>query len=273
MMIEAGLNARQYRARLKQLIKNMGLASAFVDGGLVVLYSGPPDTVRRRVKTGILSNWHHSKDQARIQDGKRIDDTVTGKFLEAADLEIYFIDFYGSRRKPREKASFSVWAMASTEFMKSRFHEVATAVCGAAPERVFRKVEVRWLLRNRTVGLINKRPVQLFKDFYAISPYEAFRLFCITELLEAKKYAYSENTPEAWRSYQERRMFFMAERQETIENAAPIAPAELAEIKQRKLRLLTAHSLQTAIAVIRDSAPSVPASQNNIKSKKIHGLT
>ncbi len=274
--IEAGLNASEYRLRLRQNIKDMGLTTAFVDGGLVVLFSGPSKAVVKRIGAGFLNNWFHSRDQARDLGGKRIGDTETGKFLEAVDLEIYFIDFYGKRKKPRENASFSVWCLASREFMKARFREVATAVCGADPKRVFRKVEVKWLLKNRQVELINKRPIQLFRDFHAIDAYEAFRLFCLTELLESKKHATAVNTPEAWRSYRERRMFFIVERQETIENAPAMTPDEVAEIKQRKLRILTAYSLKSAIAIMSGavSTPSIPAALPHSKRKKMrHGLS
>jgi hypothetical protein len=108
------------------------------------------------------------------------------------------MDAYGFDDKAREKAELEVWGAASTEFMKAKFQELVTSVCAADPDRVFRAYEIKAILDNPRIKRINNRSAALFKAFHKIHPYEAYRLFCLTELHMARQRAEAEKTKEAW---------------------------------------------------------------------------
>ena len=244
MVIERGLDADEFCLRLRQKIKTMGLARAFGTGELIVLYSGPSSQVTGQITTSFTGNWQRSKNQAENLGGRRIDDTKIGAFLSKLDLRSYFREFYGANNPAINEAELKVWGCASTEFMRAKFRLVETAVCGAGPERVFRKYEIDGVVKNRRVRSANNRPMQLFADFYAISPYETYRLFCLTELLEARRHASKENTKATWSDYRERRRFFVLERKFEIQYGLKIPAALRDEIKLSKKHILTIHSLR-----------------------------
>lgn len=259
MVIERGLDAGEFCLRLQKIIRSAGSTKAFGVGDLVVLYSGPSGFVRGKITTSFTGNWARSQLQAKKFNGRRIDDTKIGKLLAKLDLETYFIDFYGKDLKAIEKAEMEVWGFASKEFMRAQFRTVATAVCGAEEGRVFRKYEIDSVVRNRRVKTANNIPMQLFKDFHSIGEYEVFRLFCLSELLQARRTAQKENTLEAWMDYQERRKFFILERQYEIKNASPIPDVIRDLIRLQKRQALLASAMPKIKRAI--SGPSKPAAR------------
>ncbi len=265
IVIEPGLDAAGVCLQLRQAIKDMGPAKAFGLGKIVVAYSGPSAAVRSAIKTSFTGNWLRSQIQAKRLGGRRLDDTEVGQFLATFDFETYFTDHYGLDRRAKEQAELQVWGCGSEEFMKAKFRELATAVCAADPERVFRKYEIAAVLKNRRVKIINNRPVQLFKDFQKIHPDEAYRLFCLTELLEARRYAQKENTKEAWDDYRERRCLFMLDRQ--YAPATKLSPIEFEKIKEQKRVALTAHSMSMLTKSLM-AGPKRAARRPRVTSKR-----
>jgi len=245
----------EFCALLRQVVVRLGPRAFAVPRGVVQLYSGPHVNIRKSLRDDILTNWKRAEIQATRLGATRIDDTLGGRYLAHRNLEGYFSYYFGTDKKSIRQAIFDVWAMASAEFMKVKFRFVATAICGADEDRVFRKVELEQLVKNRHVQFANNRPMQTVRDFYDINPYEAFRLLCITELLEAHRHARTEKTTAAWDDYRERRRFFLMERQETKKYAPAVTADVKTQTKLRKRQILLTHRLSKIMAVTRTTMP------------------
>jgi len=239
-MLVRGLNASDFCATVVQdEIDKGGLVSS---KRVLVLYSGPASAILKRLRYNVRTNWKRAQDQVTRLGASWIDDTATAKFLINTQLRNYFADFYGADTDAIVNAETKVWGFASENFVSGDFKAVATAVCGADTTRVFRKYEQAALLKNPHVEVANGRPIGIFKDFDAVDPYEAFRLFCVTELLEIRGHAQKKNTKKAWQDYRMRRKFFMNERRDTLKTFSLSADIK-AKIKQQKKNILTTYSL------------------------------
>ena len=212
---------REFCLRLKTLIERLG-PKVFGLSDLAVLYSGPTRELDIEA-LGLANNVERSVEYARLLGATTIDETRIGKLLKRCDLKKHFELVYG-RTDPRvEAAIFEVWAFVSREFVKSGFKHVATAVCGADPNRVFRAHELKVLLTEETsVEDINGVALQHFKDIYAAQGggdkgfYAAFVEVCRTELNMAHERARTEKPEEsaaAWEDYNARQVLFDFEQQ------------------------------------------------------------
>lgn len=162
-----------------------------------------------------------------------------------------------------------VMRYASREFIKASYGFAATAVCGAAIDRVFFEVELPAIVDNTRIEDVNGIPAQMIRDFYAVHPYEAFRLICISELLEIRKHAVKSGALEDIQDYKERRKFFTLERQDTAKYLPAVSKAMKADMKLRKRQILTTYSLATHSAIIGGATPkpAIPAKTKRARWK------
>ena len=254
-MLEFGLNAPDFCVRVVQPVIDDDGAEC---RRIVVFYSGPSRDILKRLRRKVRENWKRAADEATRHGASRIDNTKAFALLNAANLKTYFVGFYGAGSDDIPLAELQVWGFTSERFASGKFEEVVTVVCGADPERAFRAYEQAAILRNPHVKIANKRDIQLFRDFDAIDPYEAFRLFCVTELLELRKYAQKKGTKKAWREYRMRRRFFLEERRDTLKAMLGMSPEAKAEIKRQKHNVLVCHRIQAIETALLSATPSVP---------------
>ncbi len=237
-MLPPGLDAGNF---CTQVVQNV-----IDDGGLIwhrvtVFYSGPSHELRKRLRKNIRSNWKRAHEQVTRLKAGWLDDTKADKFLRAADLKNYFGGFYGSDTDAVVDAETAVWGYVSERLASGKFREAKTNVCAADPERVFRVYEQPALMRNPHVKKINRYPIQMFRDFTAINPYEAYRLICITELFEARRYAQRKGTKKAWQDYRMRRKCFLEDRHDMLAVISKMPDADRAEIKRQKREALAVY--------------------------------
>ena len=220
--MKRGLNSADYCACLDEIIKRLG-PKAYEHFGIIVLYSGPNDEIKKLLEPIIGGNWSwpRSRDQAERLDGIRLDDTVSGRSVGKRNLRRYFKDFYKSDPNEIKQAEYDVWAHISREFVKTAFKHASTVVCGAAADRVFRAHELRVAIYNPFAETINNVPVAIIQDAYASGgEYAAFRKICQGELALARQWVRDAKPGAekiaAMEDYRARRKFFMMERQDAI---------------------------------------------------------
>jgi len=220
-MAKRGLNVEQYCDLLGKIIKRLG-PKAYQHEGLIVLYSGPSDDIKRLLAPLFTrTNWNLSKDQAERIGGIRLDDTCVGYNLSARTLFGYFLESYAGNHTEAQEALFEVWAYASREFVRAAFKHAATAACGAAEDRVLRAHELRIAIHNQAAETINGVPVAYIRAAYERGGESAaFRKICQAELTLSRQWV-RDAEPGAERiaaleDYRARRKFFIVERQLTI---------------------------------------------------------
>jgi hypothetical protein len=119
------------------------------------------------------------------------------------------------------RATFTVWAFASREFVKAAFKHAATAACGADESRVLRAHELRFAIYNPAAETINGVPMAFIRAAYERGgEYAAFHKICQAELTLSRQWV-RDAEPGAERiaaleDYRARRKFFIVERQLTI---------------------------------------------------------
>ena len=206
------------------------------------------------------TNFDLAEDQIARLDASVINSTNIAQFLTRINLKKYFDKVYPDPRDA-DAAWLEIWGKVSALFAESNFKEAATCVCGADPTRVFRAYEQDALLRNKHVKIINGRTSQLFRDFGTLGAEEAFRLICLTELLEIRKHAQNAKTPEAWKDYHQRRRAFLVQFGTMRMNAAPLSSEEKLGLKQSKREILALHKITAIQETLStdDSVPSHPA--------------
>jgi hypothetical protein len=220
--MKRGLKAAEYCDLLGEIIKRLG-PKAYEHFGVIVLYSGPNDEIKKLLEPIIGGKWNpaRSEDQANRLSAKRIDDTFMGKNVGKRNLRKYFLASYGGDLAEANKAIVEVWAFLSREFVKTAFNHAATAVCGADETRVFRAHELRVAIYNPFAETINGIPVARIQDAYkAGGEYAAFRKICQGELALARQWVRDAKPGAekiaAMEDYRARRKFFIMERQQTL---------------------------------------------------------
>jgi hypothetical protein len=223
-MAKRGLTAEQYCDLLEKIIKRLG-PKAYQHSGLIVLYSGPSDDIKRLLSPIFTrTNWHLSKDQAERTGGVRLDETVIGRGLTKRGLLSYFLHSSGCTYLEARRAANAVWVYASREFVRTAFKHAATAACGADENRVLRRHELRIAIHNPVAETINGVPVAHIRAAYERGgEYAAFRKICQAELTLSRQWV-RDAKPAAERiaaleDYRARRKFFIVERQQTIRGA------------------------------------------------------
>jgi hypothetical protein len=263
--------AEDVLAVVRELIARFG-ADAFRTDGRIRLYSGPRDLIAEALPE-MARNQVRARAQAARTRAALIEHTRIGRYLgtvgRPGNIYRYFDERYAERFGPRSKQAFRqadrVMRETSREFIKAAFGNVATAVCGAAADRIFFEVELPAMVANDAIEAINGLPAGLVRDFYRIDPYEAFRVICIAELLEARRYAAVMKSPKSRRDtrrdYRERRRFFIIERRATLERGAdvPANDAAGAQIKRTKRRLLARYRIMADMAAMIAADPPPPA--------------
>ena len=236
-----GLNAEQFCERLREIIGERGFSALFGDADSAILYSGPEKAIKDACS--VRDNVKRSKDQADQLGASRIDDTPLGKFLLSCDFQTYFRSAYGNDKARIEKAISELWSCASREFVKSGFKHVATAVCGAAANRVFRAHELKVLLTEETpVETINGVALHHFKEIYKPHGegdkgfYAAFVEICRSELDVAYTHTLTAKPEErdvALENYNARKLFFDLE--QTL-SSGPCSP-DIAFPSRRRIEI------------------------------------
>lgn len=164
----------------------------------VILYSGPSDKIWKSGYPDIKGNNKLSANMAmafRKTYGfkvSRINNTKAAKELNKHNLTAYFTKYY-SHTKPHatnkeiddftNAAYAEVWRGLSELFAKREFRHAATAVCGADRSRVFVKDELPALVNTSHLETINGIDFDAVRRIYKeVSPDEAFRLVCLSEI-------------------------------------------------------------------------------------------
>ncbi len=198
----------------------------------VILYSGPSGVVYRAIinmggdKKDVTNNNPRSAEMAVQFGASRINDTTAGITLDGIDLEPYFEKVFGplypSKGRPFDDALSAayatVWGGISELFADLDFKTAATAVCGSGQDRVFVKDELPVLVRNPHVRTINEIDMEAVRRMYnEVSPDEAFRLVCLSELSMTLRKAQATGVPptEGWTDFFERHFFYSVERDDT----------------------------------------------------------
>jgi hypothetical protein len=254
-------------ALVEVLIAKLG-PDAFNIDGRVQLYSGPRAVIAAALHF-LARNQDRAFDQAARNSAALIDTSEIGKHLGQYDgvgIYEYFEQQYRATYGVDSPEAFAeadkVMRFASRSFIQAAFGHVATAVCGADTNRIFFADELPELVKNKEIETVNSLPAQMVRDFYAIDPYEAFRLICLSELLEARRYMKSATTPaerdKAKQDYKERLQFFMLERKETIKNLSTTPAHELLQFKLSKQRILASYNMADHLDAISKAAPVPP---------------
>ena len=237
---EAEKYVLSYRQYVKDAIQSE-MASASGAGILeheefVILYSGPSDVVFDVIismggnRKDVTNNNPRSAEMAVQFGASRINDTTAGITLNGIILKPYFEKVFtplypgrdkGSRKALSETLSAAyatVWGGISELFADLDFKTAATAVCGAGQDRVFVKDELPVLVRNPNIRTINEIDMDAVRRMYnEVSPDEAFRLVCLSELSMTLRKAQATGVPptEGWTDFFERHFFYSVERDDT----------------------------------------------------------
>ena len=250
--------AKDVIAIIENLIATQG-TRAFKQKGRVQLYSGPQGIIALAL-AHIENNHARATEQSKRLGTKMIDHTKVGKKLERYDGKKNIYQFFnaayfashGRDSKEAFQQADDVMRFASRAFVKASFGQVATAVCGAATNRIFFEIELPELMSNGRIETINGIEADRVRGIYHTKgSYAAFHKICQAEIAMAYQHAKGENTKKAWDDYTERTQLFMQERKLKIE--------------ADNLRAATTHI--TAIHASLD--PTVPATAPIVK--KAHG--
>jgi hypothetical protein len=235
-----GLSPEDYRKYIKDGIKaeinRIGVENVLKHEPFVILFSGPSETVRFTIGRDPLSNNDRSLAMAIEVSASRITDTQAAVFLDGQNLDDYFrptlAPLYSNPRKltgALNAAYAIVWGGISELFAELDFKRVATAVCGAGPDRVFVKDELPALVKNAHVEVINDIDMSAVrKMFNEVSADEAFKLVCLSELKMVQRKAEADTIDPAkrWQDFSDRRYFFELERKDTKSTTAPLTPEQ-----------------------------------------------
>lgn len=252
------------------LIAKLG-SDAFGAIGYIQLYSGPKDAVLalagKRSK-----NYVRASVQAGTTTSTLIDNTNVGKFLGTyggtGNIYAYFSASYVAHTKRAFVEADKVMRHVSRAFIRAAFGHAATAVCGAATERVFFQVELPELIGNARIETVNGIDMTRVRAIYRNEgAYAAFRKVCQAEVAMAYKRAKRESTQAAWNDYAARRAFFMAERKLTIR-----ADAKAKTTAKSRARQVAVIRLAKASASLGSgpSAPAGPAQARKIGGTGLH---
>jgi hypothetical protein len=269
--------ADEILAVVKEMIVRDG-ADAFRTDGRVQLYSGPRRTIAQALPA-TRRNGPRAAAQAVRSRSTAIEHTEVGRYLGSLDksrsIYRYFDKHYAKRYGLGSGEAFReadrVMREASREFIRAAFGHVATAVCGAAFDRIFFEVELPAMVENRAIKSVNGIPTDLVREFYRLDPYEAFRLICLAELLEARRYAKaatpSKAKRQAKRDYRERLSFFRRERREAMPHTLATPADETLYRKLSKRRILARYNLMADMAaIVGDDPVPVPAPRRMARS-------
>lgn len=266
-------------ATIESLIRKSG-NDAFRTGGRTQLYSGPKWTV----KLGGRVNRTRAIEQAARTHSTMIDHTRVGRFLAriAGNKNVYqyfiakYEKVYGPKSKAGSEEADKVMREVSRLFMKTLFGRVATAVCGASVDRIFFSVELPALAMNEKVETINGLPAGMVTEFYRLDPYEAYRLICLAELIEARRYAEAAKSSvdgaAAREDYRERRSLFVHERRDMI-RANALSRADAEQLKLARRRISARYTLLREIATMGSgTADFVPRPTRSFARGGIHAV-
>lgn len=216
-------------------INDLGVRKAFKIVGMVLLYSGPRQTIvaafpaynrnyrRAAEKSGAKLRRHTIIDQTEV--GQRL-----GRYDGKNNLYGYFLNIYGADqdadgRFVYEKHAYAVMAYASEKLVQIAKGDVETLVCGADLKiGIFFTVELPALLKNPKVISINGVSAdRLRKIYFSGRPdaaYQTFRKVCQGELALARKRVAAAKTKKAKAALREEyelgRAYFVMERREAI---------------------------------------------------------
>ncbi|MDD3029266.1 MAG: hypothetical protein PHS57_03160 [Alphaproteobacteria bacterium] len=250
--------AQKYIWEYREYVKNTILTAMADPSGtdvlghkeFVILYSGPSKKVGEQIKCVVRYNDTRSEDMALEFSASRINDTVAGIELNGIPLNPPFskilAPLYPNPRKLEDAvrdAYATVWGGISELFADLDFKTAATAVCGAGQDRVFVKDELPVLVRNPHVRTINEIDMEAVRRMYnEVSPDEAFRLVCLSELSMTLRKAQATGVPptEGWTDFFERHFFYSVERDDTEAGI----PALTDEQRKRKERILVDFGLK-----------------------------
>lgn len=207
----AGKSPKEYRSYVEEKILSR-IDDVLTVEDFVILYSGPSRTVWQSGLPDVKSNdglsLQMAKDIAAAEgfDVSRINDTEAAKALNLHKLEKYFTPYFekefpsatvGEIEELQNAAYAEVWGGISELFAKRAFRHAATAVCGASPSRVFIKDELPVLVDTDHLKTINGIRFEAIKRIYnEVSPDEAFKLICLSEINFVYSRTHVKNMPE-----------------------------------------------------------------------------
>ena len=237
---EAQKYIRAYRDYVKETITDAISASSVADilkhNEFVILYSGPSKGVYKKITCSVTNNDIRSSDMAFEYGASRINDTTAGITLNGIKLDPHFRPIlekiYSDPDELRDAvndAYATVWGGISELFADLDFKTAATAVCGAGQDRVFVKDELPVLVRNPHVRTINEIDMDAVRRMYnEVSPDEAFRLVCLSELSITLRKAQATGVPptEGWTDFFERHFFYSVERDDTEAGVPALTDAQ-----------------------------------------------
>jgi|GEM_PF-1619312 len=280
-----GLSPKEYRDYIKYglsaEIKRIGACNVLWHKDYVVFYSGPS----KKIQKIIIKNTHIKNPSsndcrsiiiAKEKNASRINDTQAAKFLGAQELDDYFTPVLSPKypdpanlMKALDAAYAEVWGGISELFAEMSFQRAATAVCGAAQNRIFLKDEFPALIGNPHLETINDIDMQAVRDMFRdVGVGEAFNLLCLSELKMAYRHAETDlKSPiTAWNDYFERLTLYETERGETQKTAAALSPSQ----ERRKQEIMAKFNLASLYATSPRSwgGPIIPAPSLSLTVQK-----
>ena len=180
-----------------------------------------------------------------------LDHTEAGKFTESYDvgpkneglnIYAYYFEHFGLGSQKAIDCANEVMAFVSLEFIKAAHGDVETAVCGADEANIFFRIELPALVENLNIKTINGISMDMVREFYIVSPCEAFRLICLSELQLMRKEDRAE--------YQQRHKFFAFERNATRSAMPRLTP----EVKQKLKEIVAFYNMQATYDDLSDAA-------------------
>ena len=237
---EAQKYIQAYRDYVKGTITDAISATSVADvlkhNEFVILYSGPSKNVYKKIICSVKDNNTRSSDMAFEYGASRINDTTAGITLNGVKFKPHFRDILAKMHSDPDDlddavnaAYAEVWGGISELFADLDFKTAATAVCGAGQDRVFVKDELPVLVRNPNIQTINEIDMDAVRRMYnEVSPDEAFRLVCLSELSMTLRKAQATGVPptKGWTDFFERHFFYSIERNDTESGIPALTDAQ-----------------------------------------------
>ncbi len=235
----------------------------------LVLYSGPVASFKKAMEAllgrPVDSNKPRGRGQAKRFTTDILDDTPIGKWLLAQDFVGYFAKVCNGDDKLIEAAEFAVWATVSEELVRHAKGKAFTAVCGAAPDRVFFKHELPQMLEETGLESVNNLPLELVRDFSVLGVKKAFFQIRKFELLSLHYQTRQEADPDKARAlrekWNEQRGFFKESLKNHNAAALQLVPDEAKILRLRRRTIRSGYDFAAIKeAIIADNGPSSPLS-------------
>ncbi|MCL2469121.1 MAG: hypothetical protein FWF24_02685 [Alphaproteobacteria bacterium] len=248
-------------------------ARAFGHMGLFYIYSGPYDKFETYlVEAPCLPYINHSDRTSAetfpLHEAAYLDDSDIGALLFRennlyAEIEqTYTNKLHGKLSEDQidkriKLAIDKVMAFVSLKYIEAAFGECVAHVCGAGKHRMARLAEIRPLVANENVEIINGWPRQPFIEFYNINRDEAFQLIGWTDLLRAKDLFTRTPSIDTQRAYEQFRFFLINERTEMAADPQTriIAPGEARQREDQRGRILSPYGMDHIPGEIEVIAP------------------